>query len=658
MSAQDSLFKNVFLTLKWGLVAGLLWGMVEAAVLLLSSYRGLIGQDGVGMSNLFLAALVNYGFLGLILGLASAAYLTVPWFLFRKIRIDFSHRTYFTLSFAVLILVLWAGVYANRVPLARIPLSHPFSIGTSFGIIFAGLAVLFVAYTLLSRSRSAAAAAPLFSFATLLKLAAVPAVVLCGAFVVHQFTKGDRAAGQNGQVGLNGEVRSVTRAHVQRRLQGPPDIILITVETLRADHLNLYGYEKKLNTPNIERLSREGVTFTRYYTNASWTRASITSIMTSLLPQQHGATGLSVTLMDSIATLPKILAENGYHTAAFVTNLNSKSRSFGFSEVYYDEIIESFKNPLAVSPFSIKPFLVRRLLGTKNQLSQDFPFVFPTEFVNDWYPDAASVNSYIEKWLKTAPGQPLFIHIHYLDPHEPYLSHPYRAVQFNLKSKWTRDRIVNLYDQEIEYLDSQLGRLLEILAAAGRKQNSLILFTSDHGEEFLDHGGWGHGNHLFNETLHVPLIVRFPAGRYSGQSVQASVSSIDLAPTILHLLGIEAPASFEGQSLIPLIEGHEEGERVITAHLQAPSFEVVSMMREGMKFISRTGFNAGKYLFNLSVDPREQNNLIDEYPEIAAELEAELAQLDQQLKRNQHRGRQIKLTEEQKRRLRALGYLK
>ncbi len=655
MTSKENLFGNILKTLSWGLLAGLLWGLYEASVLLLTQYRALIGQDASGIWNLYSAALLNYGFFGLVLGGASCAYLTATWLTFKKTREDFAAGRYFVLSIAVLVMVLWAGVYANRYPLARIPLSHPFSIGASLAIIVAGFALLQILYRTVG-GRSSSPQTGLLNLKTVGKMLAPPVVVLLGGLILHSFSSQETATAETD---LTTSAGSTVVSHPDAgNLDAPPNIILITAETLRADHLPLYGYDKPLKTPNIEKLAQQGVTFENYFTNSSWTRASVTSIMTSLFPQQHGATGLHVTLMDSVLTLPKILEAHGYHSAAFLTNVNSVSKGFAFSEVYYDEMIEAFRNPLAVSPFSLKPFLVRRLLGTENQLSQDFPFVFPTEFVNDWYLDAANVNSFIQKWLVTAPEKPLFLQIHYLDPHEPYLRHPYEAVQFNLKSGWTVDSIVELYDQEIEYLDSELGRLQKILAAAGRLQNSLFIFTSDHGEEFLDHGGWGHGNHLYDETLRVPLVMRFPDGKWAGSRVASPTSSVDLAPTIVEAAGVDAPPDFEGHSLTPVITGAEQGHRLITSHLLAPSFEMASIMKDDMKFISRTGLNSGKYLFNLAQDPGEQKNLIEQHPEIAAELEATLAIVDQKFKAEQRQGKQLSLTEEQKKRLRALGYLK
>ncbi len=655
--SEKSYLRNISILILWSLFAGVVWGLYEASVLIATQYRGLIGHDAGGIVNLYTAATVNYGLLGLILGVCSSAYMIALQVLFRQSRQRFNLAGFFPISIIVLLLVLWAGVYANRYPLARIPMSHPLSVSVSIGIIGAGLILLFFLTKLATDKRRQNRILPL-PIRTLATVVAIPALVFVGALGVHGLTSGETES-MPGQAGFSSNGEESNESDKANSVDGDlPNIILITVETLRADHLNLYGYDKPLHTPTIERLSREGVTFMNFYTNSSWTRASITSMMTSLLPQQHGATGLSVTLMDSVVTLPKLLEEQGYHTAAFVTNLNSKSKGFGFSEVYYDEIIESFRNPLAVSAFSLKPFLIRRMLGTKNQLSQDFPFVFPTEFVNDWYPDATNVNLFLAEWLESAPEKPLFLHIHYLDPHEPYLQHPYRSVQFNLKSQWTRDHIVELYDGEIEYLDTEIDRLLEILRAGGHLENSLLMFTGDHGEEFLDHGGWGHGNNLFNESLHVPLIVRFPHQRYAGRRVEAPASGIDLAPTMLQEIGVAIPETFTGRSLLPMIEGEEQGRRVIVAHLQAPSFEVASMMKDNMKFIARTGFNATKYLFNLAEDPDERNNLIETHPEIAAELESELTLIDKKLREKQYKGKHLELTEEEKQRLRALGYLK
>lgn len=648
--------------LGWGLAAGLIWSLYEVALLLVFGFDAYVAGESNNALNLASAGLLNYSLLALVLGAVAYVYYLAARLLQRKKQIRAG--TFFVSAFTISLLVLWAGIFVNRNALARISVLHPWSLLVSVGIVIAGFVLCLVLYRALSKLgvgdvivvfrrkwfKPAFVGLPTVVIMLIALINPQPASQADMKSAAAFADKSERSA-EDDSASATMRAQNGANGH-----EGRINIILLTIETLRADHLNVYGYDKKLHTPNIDALSRDGVTFMHNIAQSSWTKPSMVSIMSSLYPQQHGINNLTVDIEDTLLTLPMLLRDQGYQTISLVTNGLAKSDAFQFDETFYHEINALFDSPAVVSPFSYQPFLLKRLIGEVPL--HNSPVVFPDEMVSDWYIDAEKVNYFLKRWLAENHDQPIFLHLHLFEPHEPYLDHPYNQIQFNLRAGWNRERLEYYYDREIEYLDQQIGVLQQLLAEAGMADNSLIIFTSDHGEEFLDHGGWGHGKTLFEEAIHVPLIFTFPDRRHAGQQIDARVANIDIAPTVLEWVGLEAPAQFQGRSLIDLMAGAEQPERALISHVQNPTFESTALYKGDYKYIRTEGFHEKQYLFELSADPREKNNLATERPEIMAELEADLLAFTQHFENTQLKRKTIELTEEQKKRLRALGYLK
>jgi arylsulfatase A-like enzyme len=283
---------------------------------------------------------------------------------------------------------------------------------------------------------------------------------------------------------------------------------------------------------------------------------------------------------------------------------------------------------------------------------------------NDYYHDAEKVNWYLKKELPKYLGSsdPFFLYVHYFDPHHPYYQHPHPWIDFNLYARFALDRLTGAYDQEITFVDAAIGELVGLLEAAGKLDNTIIVLTSDHGEEFDDHGGWGHGKTLYNELLRVPLIMSAP-GRFPADSkVTLPARGIDIAPTVLDSLSIQAPAEFEGRSLLAAMHGTEQGSAPVVSQLLAPRVRQDSIVAGRYKLIRTAPVAAGSgeatiELYDLEADAGETNDLHAALPNVTGDLNAALEGYLARFSQSQLAPDQDKLSRQQIDQLKALGYL-
>ena len=322
----------------------------------------------------------------------------------------------------------------------------------------------------------------------------------------------------------------------------PPHVLLIVVDTLRADHMSLYGYERD-TSPRLNELAREGTRFDRHLANAPWTKPSVASILTGLLPPAHGsqwgdfnrvAEGAVDVLAESFDTLPEILGRHGYATVALMTNTTITP------EIGYAQGFDRFEQ-----------------LGAKLRN------------------DRQSVRGALVA-LNEAK-QPTFVWCHLMAPHN-YLLPKARPRTFRSKARTPirqrefygrkmvrsygfrfREPMIDTYDEVVRWIDEGISNLVRRVRE--EHPNTLILFTSDHGEEFGEHGGYLHARTLHSEILHVPLVMWGP-GVPRGQVVTELTQSIDLLPTILDAAGVETPPRSQGRSLLG--DGFED-ERLVYA---------------------------------------------------------------------------------------------
>ena len=329
----------------------------------------------------------------------------------------------------------------------------------------------------------------------------------------------------------------------------PPDIFLITIDTLRADHVHCYGYAK-VATPALDALATDGVRFTQAFTPSPITNTSHASILTGLLPGSHGVTDFGVPLSATHPTVAELLKAQNYHTAAFIgaVILDSKSLAPGFDRGfdYYDNFPEHSST--------------KSRWGRIERRGMD-------------------VVEHAESWLSKHPAGPHFVWVHLYDPHDPYEPPaPY--------SQLYKD---HLYDGEIAYADSALAHFVAYLRRSGTYGNSVIVAVGDHGEGLGEHHEDTHGIFLYDSTTHVPLIVKLPGGRSAGTLVTAQVRTLDIMPTLLELASASAPQKTDGESLKPYFDGKSEAARPAFGETDYPLrfgwAPLRSVRSEGFKFI-------------------------------------------------------------------------
>ncbi len=323
------------------------------------------------------------------------------------------------------------------------------------------------------------------------------------------------------------------------KLSEPPNVILVVVDTLRADRVGAYGNTRGL-TPFIDELAQRGTVFANAYAPSSWTIPSVASLFTSRYPTQHKATSFKSVLSDTEVTLAEKLAAHDYLTGGFSANfLLTPTGGFG----------QGFQQWLALSPsagLKVRGEQLRR---------ESLPWVW-----NAWRPGAS---------------RRVLLYLQYMEPHGPYEPPPEYAERFqvpgataeqvraaNVKLNEARlkeispadaELLVSLYDAEVAAVDAELRLMFANLERRGLSKNAIVIITADHGEEFREHGlMMGHGASLFEPVVRIPLIVLAP-GTGGGPAVRSNVSLIDVAPTILDLVGLAPEPRFQGRSLVPLL---------------------------------------------------------------------------------------------------------
>jgi choline-sulfatase len=328
-----------------------------------------------------------------------------------------------------------------------------------------------------------------------------------------------------------------------------PDIFLITIDTLRADHVHCYGY-KQVKTPALDALARDGIRFEQAFTASPITNTSHASILTGLLPSSHGVTDFGVPLSPANPTLAGLLHRQRYHTAAFIgaVILDSKTLAPGFDRGFdfYDNFPE---HPTSKSRWGR---LERR---------------------------GMEVVRHAETWLSQHPAGPHFLWVHLYDPHDPYEPpEPYSRIYKG-----------HLYDGEIAYADSALANFIAYLKKTGRYRNSIIVVVGDHGEGLGEHHEDTHGIFLYDSTTHVPLILKLAHELNAGVVVDAQVTTLDIAPTILDLAGAPAFEKTDGGSLKPYFTGAERADHTAFGETDYPLrfgwAPLRSVRSEGYKYI-------------------------------------------------------------------------
>lgn len=443
-----------------------------------------------------------------------------------------------------------------------------------------------------------------------------------------------------------------------------PNILLISLIPLRADHLACYGYTRQ-TAPHIDQLAQEGVLFERAVTTAPWTPPAHASLLTGLYPPQHGVVG-DAGLRDDIPTLPGLLSEMGYRTAAFIGNPHVgrfKRLDRGFQDFFQrgQRLAADAPAPVATVRRQARA-LAPQALWRRWRLAQR----------RNKYKYAPRTTQSALAWLKAqaAGPAPFFALCEYSDLHHPYMApSPYR---YRYLSGWRPrfsphlwrlnrnpflymtgvepataadlEALRALYDGAISYVDAHVGRLLAGLRQLGVLDRTVVILLSPHGENIGEHGLGAHQSALYETVLHIPLIVRYPPAAPAGLRLTSLVQSVDILPTLLELAGRPThDLPIAGRTLLPLTAGrvyretaYAQWEGVIPDQLrlltEAPAqafrrarfTRTLQMWRRGDdKYIQ--GSDGSQELYHLARDPHELENRLDQEPELAQALAAEMA---------------------------------
>jgi arylsulfatase A-like enzyme len=468
------------------------------------------------------------------------------------------------------------------------------------------------------------------------------------------------------------------------------NILLVVVDALRADHLGCYGYERPVS-PNIDRLAAEGVLFNEAYAQASRTKESTASMLTSLYPPSHAMARLGGVLSASATTMMEEMKLAGYSTAVISAN-PLVSPQFGLGrgvDFFHADVPSPLSGALLTRVSSI---VIHRIesLSWLHGLIVATGEILPLRG-GDRQPfdrDAASMNESFLSWLDGSSGR-FFAYLHYMEPHEPYdPPAPYdsrfvdpgydgpRMSRFPQSgsmmlpfaeglavSESARRNMIAQYDGSIAYFDWRFGELLSGLRTRGLMDDTAIILTSDHGEEFYDHSAWGHGQSLYQELIRVPLLVWYPRGIPGGRVIEDRVRHVDVLPTLLGAAGLDETADsprFEGINLWTILETGSDPPPHLESYSEVNhgGHYAVSLISNRWKLIyTKFGLEEDVSLYDLSSDPWETTDLSDDHSEIAESMLSRLWRLREgyasQARESTVRGMDAETQEK----LRALGYV-
>lgn len=427
-------------------------------------------------------------------------------------------------------------------------------------------------------------------------------------------------------------------------------VILISLDTLRADHLGAYGYSRS-TSPYMDQLAADSVLFENVYAHSPWTLPSHMSMLFSLNTASHQVYFNDQRIDSSVSSMASYLRRQGYLTQA-ITGGGYVSSIFGFAKGF-----DWYEEPVG---------------GQRAALRDD---------------EAAYLFDKTSRWLEEHKDKKFFLFLHTFQTHGPYrCPSPWNEAFLAPDAEWDelalrnfldgkgddyvftnkqKQNIIDLYDGEIKYTDEVLIKpLVEQLKTLGIYDNTLLIITSDHGEEFHDHGGWLHGRTLYDELIKVPLIMKLPDSKNKGTRVSSIVRLIDIMPTVLDTAGI-AYRDIDGRTLVDPILKKETQDRIFISDLAhkntpIPCPALTSTNRGRIKFIIERSEDGVKSIetYDLTADPKEQNNIFQEVQVMRDEVVKFLTNYYEEKKKQAGSTEQIEMGKELEEKLKALGYLR
>lgn len=446
------------------------------------------------------------------------------------------------------------------------------------------------------------------------------------------------------------------------------NVLLITIDSLRADHVGCFGYDRN-TTPNIDSLAADGVVFENAFAHACSTRPSFPSILTSAYALMYGG---YEQVSDQQTVLAEPFDDEGYDTAGFHSNLYIGA-DFGYDRGF-DEFYDSKTDPDA---------LARLRQAVKDRLDDD-GVVYKTlasafdiaerqagANIGSAYVKADEITDLALDWAtERSGGDPKFLWVHYMDVHHPYVPparhqkafrddpiDERRAIKLRRKmledpeevTDKEYDDIIDLYDAEIRFTDAEIRRLVDGIRESWGE--TTIAVTADHGEEFREHGAFSHHATFHDEVIHVPLV--FDDGEHEGR-YDEFVGLLDIGPTLVDDAGLDVPRNFHGSSVRPLLDGEQWTRDSVIGDWENDAGEKRFYYRnDDWKYIRRT---EDEYLYDLHADPGETTNVLDDHPDVADSLGDEIDAHERAVEETAVDYDAVEMDEDVKERLRDLGY--
>jgi arylsulfatase A-like enzyme/uncharacterized membrane protein HdeD (DUF308 family) len=477
---------------------------------------------------------------------------------------------------------------------------------------------------------------------------------------------------------------------IEGRIDGR-NVLVLLIDTLRADHLGCYGYDRPTSS-FMDELAGEGVVFENAYAQGSRTREATASIVTSYFASTHGSTDYKSILPSSSPTLMQLAKAAGHRTAVVSSNaLVSPTFGFGRGVDYF------YCHQPTIHSRTLLLQGARRVFGRIPMLKWIYTGLNSMDRIlpmrGERYPfesnDPHAMHSAFLSWLDEEPEREFFAYLHYMDPHAPYdPPAPYDTMYdadycgeamvrppvfaetmlpFDEGNPLAEDAYCNLvahYDGAITYLDDALRDLFAELERRGLMENTLVVLVADHGEEFYDHRGWGHGQSVYNELIHIPLIMRLPGVLPAGARYESTIRQVDLLPTILGAIGVEQTLEafdFDGVNLWTLVAGgHDDWPEppVIAEVFHGPQYSRAFKSGDHTLIHAKGVTTEIVMLFDLSADPEQTRDIAESRPDLAASMFAQLQSLTDRARSRRFETDTMPLDEGTREKLRALGYLK
>ncbi len=447
---------------------------------------------------------------------------------------------------------------------------------------------------------------------------------------------------------------------IPETVEDKPNILLIVCDALRADHLGCYGY-RSAKTPVIDNFAENAIRFHSAYSQSSWTKPAFATILTALYPSGHKTYLKPDVLPDEVTTLSEVLQEAGYYTIGYPNNINITS-GFNFNQGFHEYNYLSPDYFFFADEFSSKLTYYSILRKVREG------FLVKSKYPQHYYQEAAVVNQHVQEYLDRRSDR-FFLLIHYMEPHDPFFQHPfdgtgYARVTLPNPDPTMADEMRRAYDQEINYMDRHIGELFDVIRNKGLWDNTIVIITADHGEEFYDHGGWWHGLTLYQELIHVPLIIKPDLKNSLNLSPTIRLDNarqIDIAPTLLGLAKVPVPNSMMlGRNLFA--QG-ENNDRDVTVFAEEDhEGNVLRAYIEGpWKLIQANAGNprglASEELFRLDIDPLEQDNRASLEEERLQSMTSGLNAAEVTAKTGEIRRQEKQLSDDELQKMRELGYI-